>query len=65
MSETRVNLYSEFDEIFFECEEDCPVVWIRAYNGPKVSLDLSADDRAALRAALNQADAIADKGDTK
>lgn len=65
------SLYSEFDQLTFEVESDNPeddqTIWIRSFRtrGDTVSLNLSRADRAKLRAALDQADAIADKGDTK
>lgn len=63
----RIHLYSDTDVI--ECDTEpfltgeAPTIWIRA-DKSAVSLTFSRDDRAKLRAALDAADAIADKGDT-
>lgn len=70
MKAIRIHLYSEFDELEFECDEEggndgFETIWIREKDGDSVSLNLSAADRAKLRAALDEADAIADKGDAK
>ena len=63
-----INLYSEFDALSFETENETelaptPTIWIRANRRGRdvVSLDLDRDDRAKLRSALDRADAIADK----
>lgn len=65
----RTHMYSEFEEIRTDVEQ-CdsepaltgghPVIWIRSEDSA-VSLTFSRADRAKLRAALDQADAIADK----
>jgi hypothetical protein len=66
MKGIRIHLYSEFDELEFECECDeesggggFETIWIREKDGDSVSLNLSAADRANLRAALDAADKIA------
>ena len=67
MSSTMIHLYPESDVLSFECSDDEPTLWIRSMRKKvTVSIDLTdAADRAKLRAALDDADAIADKGDTK
>lgn len=56
MSSTTIHLYSEWDSLRIECEDDAPVIWIRGAD-TYVSLNLSKDDRDALRKALDDADA--------
>lgn len=60
----RVHMYSELDEIRCDVAEAesayAPTIWIRGDNSA-VSLTFDRADRAKLRAALDQADAIADK----
>ena len=62
---TMMNLYSEFDSLRFRVQDDNvgdeQTIWINASSGDRVSLDLSRADRAKLRSALDEADAIADK----
>lgn len=65
----RIHMYSEFDEIVFEIEvqnvgSDPPVIWARAGDSA-VSLTLCKADRDKLRAALDEADAIAELERTK
>lgn len=59
---TTVHMFSE-NGLSFECCDNEPTIWIRSNRTRHtVSLDMiGADDRAALRAALDAADAIADK----
>lgn len=56
MSRTLIHLFSEYDGLSFECQDDEPTVWIRAESGPCISLGLTKADRAKLRAALDEAD---------
>ena len=58
-----IHMHPEFDRVSFECEDDAPTIWIRSKTlGNTVSIDLTKRyDRIALRAALDAADAIADK----
>lgn len=62
----RIHLYSEFDDGIdisadtSDTADGVPIVWIRSDNA-SVSLTFNRDDRAKLRAALDRADAIADK----
>ena len=60
-----IYIYSEEGRIDFECDEDAvevPTIWIRSRpNSIGAALNLSRDDRAKLRSALDRADAIADK----
>lgn len=63
----RIHLFSEGSKIRCDIEQDTfdkQVIWIRS-DDASVSLTFNAADRANLRAALDEADAIADKGDTK
>lgn len=55
MSRTLVQLFSEYDDLHIECQDDAPVVWVRG-DESSVALNLSAFDRAKLRAALVEAD---------
>ena len=61
---SRIHMYSGFDHIVCEAQQDehesHPVVWIRT-EGAAVSLAFNKADRAELRLALDEADAIADK----
>lgn len=55
---TTVHMYSEFDRLEIEANED-GTVWVRGYKShTSVSLTLDRAARAQLRAALDQADAI-------
>lgn len=56
MSRVLVHMFSEFDELGIECQDDEPVIWITG-DTARVSLSLSAADRAKLRKALDDADA--------
>lgn len=56
---TTVHMYSEFDRLEIEANEDDGTVWVRGYQShTSVSLTLDRAARAQLRAALDQADAI-------
>ena len=61
-----ISIHSDWSQISVECEEDgvsgSPTIWIRSHRDSKtVAINLSRADRAKLRAALDEADAIADK----
>ena len=58
-----IRFFSEFDKLSFECCDDEPSICIYSRRtGDSVRLNLfDKADRAKLRAALDQADAIADK----
>lgn len=55
MSRTLVQLFSEYDDLHIECQDDAPVVWVRG-DESSVALNLSKSDRDALRKALDAAD---------
>ncbi len=62
---TNVYIHSEDAKLEFDCDEseiEKPIIWIRSRPYAfTAALNLSRDDRAKLRAALDRADAIADK----
>lgn len=53
-----MSLFSEFDRLRIECDDDQSTVWIHTRRGDSVALNLSRRDRDALRAALDQADRL-------
>lgn len=50
----------DFDRPRIECANDEPTIWVRTRDGATVSIGLDAGARAALRAALDRADTLAD-----
>lgn len=61
-----IHMFSE-NGLSFQCSDDEPTIWVRSdRTRDTVSIDLTDKaDRAKLRAALDQADKIADKENEK